>query len=141
MKRIDLFLNEREVEKVCKAMLKAGAPGYSVMRHVTGMGISGEISEGMDFSGLGANAHVIVFCDPEMAEAVRSAVKPVLKLYGALESAIWLSIEAEQSLNAPGPLGDTALKEDLWERPVGIGGVSCRGGAGAVRDTGPATVL
>ncbi len=24
MKRIDLFLNEREVEKVCKAMLMAG---------------------------------------------------------------------------------------------------------------------
>jgi len=84
MKRIDLFLNEREVNRVCKAIKMAGAPGYSVMRHVTGMGLAGEISEAMDFSGLGANAHVIVFCDPELAEAVRSAVKPVLKLYGGV---------------------------------------------------------
>jgi len=60
MKRIDLFLSERELNRVCKAITKAGAKGYSVMRHVTGMSPSGEISEAMDFSGLGANAHVVV---------------------------------------------------------------------------------
>ena len=50
MKRIELFLSEREVNKVCKAIRKAGVPGYSVIRHVTGMGLAGEISESMDFS-------------------------------------------------------------------------------------------
>jgi hypothetical protein len=55
-----------------------------VVRHVTGMGLAGEISEAMDFSGLGANAHVIVFCTPEQAEAVRRAVKPVLARYGGV---------------------------------------------------------
>ena len=48
MKRIDLFLSEREVSKVCKAISQAGVPGYSVIRHVTGMGLAGEISEAMD---------------------------------------------------------------------------------------------
>ena len=62
MNRIDLFLNERELTRICKALRKAGAPGYSVMRHVTGMGHGGEISEAMDFTDLGANAHVVVFC-------------------------------------------------------------------------------
>lgn len=84
MKRIDLFVTEREVNRLCKAIIKAGAPGYSVMRHVTGMGLAGEISEAMDFSGLGANAHVIVFCEAEQAESVRTAVKPVLSLYGGV---------------------------------------------------------
>lgn len=84
MKRIDLFLTDREVAKVCKAIRKAGAPGYSVMRHVTGMGLAGEISDAMDFSGLGANAHVIVFCEAAMVEAIRSAVRPLLDLYGGV---------------------------------------------------------
>jgi hypothetical protein len=84
MNRIDLFLNEREVARVCKAIRKAGAPGYSVMRHVTGLGPGGEISENMDFSGLGANAHVIVFCDDGALVAVRRSVQPLLKLYGGV---------------------------------------------------------
>jgi hypothetical protein len=54
------------------------------MRHVTGLGVAGEISEAMDFSGVGANAHVIVFCTPEQAEAVRGAVKPVLARFGGV---------------------------------------------------------
>lgn len=84
MKRIDLFVSEREVTKVCKALRKAGAPGYSVMRHVTGMGLAGEISEAMDFSGLGANAHVIVFCTPEQVEQARSALRPLLEVFGGV---------------------------------------------------------
>lgn len=84
MKRIDLFITDRELARICEAIRRAGAPGYSVVRHVTGMGLAGEISEAMDFSGLGANAHVIVFCTPEQADAVRSAVKPVLARYGGV---------------------------------------------------------
>lgn len=84
MHRIDIFLNERELGRVCKAILKAGAPGYSVVRHVTGMGVAGEISEAMDFSGLGANALVIVYCDASQLQAVRDAVNPLLKLYGGV---------------------------------------------------------
>ena len=84
MKRIDLFISDREVAQICKAIRKAGAPGYSVMRHVTGLGVRGEISEAMDFSGLGANAHVIVFCSPEEADAVRLAVQPLLTRFGGV---------------------------------------------------------
>lgn len=84
MKRIDLFIADREVAQICKAIREAGAPGYSVMRHVTGLGVGGEISEAMDFSGLGANAHVIVFCSQEQADAVREAVRPVLQRYGGV---------------------------------------------------------
>ena len=84
MQRIDFFVSEREVDRVCQALRKAGAPGWSVMRHVTGSGEGGDISEAMDFSGLGANAHVIVFCSPEEADAVRLAVQPLLTRFGGV---------------------------------------------------------
>ncbi|WP_216922447.1 transcriptional regulator [Synechococcus sp. CCAP 1479/9] len=84
MKRIDLFLSERELNRVCRTITMAGAKGYSVMKHVTGMGPSGEISEGMDFSGLGANAHVIVFVEDELLGAVGAALRPLLKRYGGV---------------------------------------------------------
>ncbi|MBD2719781.1 MULTISPECIES: transcriptional regulator [unclassified Synechococcus] len=84
MKRIDLFLSERELNRVCRTITTAGAKGYSVMKHVTGMGPSGEISEAMDFSGLGANAHVIVFVEDELLGAVGAALRPLLKRYGGV---------------------------------------------------------
>jgi hypothetical protein len=38
----------------------------------------------MDFSGLGANAHVIVFCEPELLPKLRASVGPVLRRYGGV---------------------------------------------------------
>jgi nitrogen regulatory protein PII len=85
MKRLDLIVSERELEKLLVALDGAGAPGYSVMRHVTGRGRSGaRVSEGMEFSGLGANAHVIVFCDDTLLPALRSAVQPLLEYFGGV---------------------------------------------------------
>ena len=43
MKRLDLIMSERELDKVLHAIRAAGAPGYSVMRHVTGRGRSGDV--------------------------------------------------------------------------------------------------
>ncbi|MFO7630837.1 MAG: transcriptional regulator [Prochlorococcaceae cyanobacterium] len=85
MKRVDLVLSERELDKICKAIDGAGAPGYSVMRHVTGRGaMGGLVSESMDFSGFGANAHVIVFCDDSVLAKLRSALRPLLEYYGGV---------------------------------------------------------
>ena len=84
MKRVDLILSERELDKVIKAIEASGAPGYSVMKHVTGKGPHGVVSEAMDFSGLGANAHVIVFCQPEILDQVRQGIQPLLGYYGGV---------------------------------------------------------
>ncbi len=84
MKRVDFFVSERELERLCKAIRQTEAPGYSVMRHVTGWGLAGEISEAMDFSGFGANAHVVVFCDQNAMEALRVVVRPLLERFGGV---------------------------------------------------------
>jgi hypothetical protein len=84
MKRIDFFVSERETDRLCKAIRQAGAPGYSVMKHVTGWGMAGEISEAMDFSGLGANSHVVVFCEETLLETLRTQVHPLLKRFGGV---------------------------------------------------------
>ena len=84
MKRLDLIINERELERICAALIAAGAPGYTVVRHVTGRGHGGTVSEGMDFSGFGANAHVIVFCSSDDLDGIRTALKPLLGYYGGV---------------------------------------------------------
>lgn len=85
MKRLDLIVSERELEKLLEALDTAGAPGYSVMRHVTGRGRSGaRVSEGMEFSGLGANAHVIVFCEDALLPALGAAARPLLEYFGGV---------------------------------------------------------
>lgn len=84
MKRVDLILSERELPRVVRAIEAAGAPGYSVIRHVTGQGPHGSVSEGMEFSGLGANAHVVVFCEEEPMELLRQKLRPLLDYYGGV---------------------------------------------------------
>jgi hypothetical protein len=84
MKRLDLILSERELDSILKVIDAAGAPGYSVIKHVTGKGPHGAVSDSMDFSGLGANAHVIVFCKPEILPAIRAGVQPLLDYYGGV---------------------------------------------------------
>ena len=84
MKRVDLILSERELDKVIKVIDSSGAPGYSVMRHVTGKGPHGMVSESMDFSGLGANAHVIIYCEREVLSRLREGVQPLLDYYGGV---------------------------------------------------------
>ena len=84
MKRLDVIVSERELDAVLKAIDAAGSPGYTVMKHVTGKGPHGSVSEAMDFSGLGANAHVLVFCEPNIVEGLRATLKPLLEYYGGV---------------------------------------------------------
>ncbi len=84
MKRLDLIIPELELERVRKALREAGVPGYSVMRHVTGYGAAGVVSEGLEVSGTGANAHVIVFCEPALLGTLRRLLRPLLSTYGGV---------------------------------------------------------
>ena len=84
MKRVDLIFSERELDDVLSALEKAEVPGYTVMKHATGRGPERIVTEDMDFTGLGANAHVIIFCDQETIEKIRENIKLILSYYGGV---------------------------------------------------------
>ena len=84
MKRVDLIFGERELDKMIECLENARVPGYTVMKHVTGRGPERVVSEFMEFTGLGANAHVIIFCNEEVLENIKKNVQPLLNYFGGV---------------------------------------------------------
>ena len=84
MKRLDLIFSERELDAILQGLESADVPGYTVMKHVTGRGPETIVSEDMEFSGLGANAHVIVFCEEQTIQKIKSNVSSLLAYYGGV---------------------------------------------------------
>tara|TARA_Y100000589_G_scaffold269628_1_gene261689 strand:- start:4249 stop:4530 length:282 start_codon:yes stop_codon:yes gene_type:complete len=84
MKRLDLIFSERELQAILNALENANVPGYTVMKHATGRGPERVVTEDMEFTGLGANAHVIVFCEQEIIDKMREEIRSVLNYYGGV---------------------------------------------------------
>ncbi len=84
MKRLDLIFSERELDQMIQCLEKAQVPGYTVMKHVTGRGPERIVSEDMEFTGFGANAHVIVFCQEEILPKIKENIQPILNYYGGV---------------------------------------------------------
>ena len=84
MKRLDLIFSERELQDILNVLEKADVPGYTVMKHATGRGPERVVTEDMEFTGLGANAHVIVFCEGDVIEKIRENIKSILNYYGGV---------------------------------------------------------
>jgi len=84
MKRLDLIFSERELQAILNTLEKANVPGYTVMKHATGRGPERVVTEDMEFTGLGANAHVIVFCEQEIIDKMRADIRSVLSNYGGV---------------------------------------------------------
>jgi len=84
MKRLDLIFSERELDAIIKTLEKANVPGYTVMKHATGRGPERVVTEDMEFTGLGANAHVIVFCEQELIDKMRDHIRDDLSYYGGV---------------------------------------------------------
>ena len=84
MKRLDLIFSARELDEMLACLEKAEVPGYTVMKHVTGRGPERIVSEDMEFTGLGANAHVIIFCDQKVLDKIKAEIEPLLTYYGGV---------------------------------------------------------
>jgi len=84
MKRLDLIFSERELQAILNTLENANVPGYTVMKHATGRGPERIVTEDMEFTGLGANAHVIVFCEQEIIDKMRDEIRSVLNYYGGV---------------------------------------------------------
>lgn len=54
------------------------------MKHATGRGPERIITEDMEFTGFGSNAHVIIFCEQVVIDKIRENIKSVLSYYGGV---------------------------------------------------------
>jgi len=84
MKRLDLIFSERELDSVLSVLEKGEVPGYTILKHATGRGPERIVSEDMEFTGFGANAHVIIFCEQEIIDNIKENIKSVLSYYGGV---------------------------------------------------------
>ena len=80
MKRVDLICGERELDTLLQALEAAEVPGYTVMKHVTERGPERIVSEDMEFTGFGTNAHVLVFCTEEILKRIGPKIPVIEKL-------------------------------------------------------------
>ena len=84
MKRLDLIFSERELDNILSVLEKGEVPGYTILKHATGRGPERIVSEDMEFTGFGSNAHVIIFCEQEIIDNIRENIKSVLSYYGGV---------------------------------------------------------
>ena len=84
MKRLDLIFSERELDNILSVLEKGEVPGYTILKHATGRGPERIVSEDMEFTGFGANAHVIIFCEQEKIDNIKESIKSVLSYYGGV---------------------------------------------------------
>ena len=84
MKRIDLIFSDRELDSIIKVLEEAKVPGYTVLKHATGRGPERVVTEDMEFTGIGANAHVIIFCNQDVIDSIKENIKSILNYYGGV---------------------------------------------------------
>ncbi len=84
VKRIEIIASEKELRRILKTLDQVGIPGYTVIKPVTGKSPHGQVSEDMEFTDLGANAYVLVFCEAALVEPTLTALKPTLDYFGGI---------------------------------------------------------
>lgn len=90
VKRIEIVIEEIELDNVIGELDRIGVVGYTVVPHASGRGERGVRYENLQ--GLG-NVLMTVACDEQQAHRVIEAMRPILKRYGGVclvSDALWV---------------------------------------------------
>ena len=91
--RIEIVIEEQMVDTLVKALMEAGAPGYTLLPQVTGTGDRGS-RRGDDLAGDSSNCYCLIACDDEaVVNRILEAVRPLLTRNGGIclaSGANWL---------------------------------------------------
>lgn len=90
VKRIEIVIEEIELENVIEELDRIGVVGYTVVPHAGGRGERGVRYENLQ--GLG-NVLMTIACNDEQAAKVIEAIRPILKRYGGVclvSDAMWV---------------------------------------------------
>lgn len=85
VKRLEIIVSSRELQKVLKGLDEGGAPGYSVIRDVVGKSNSGSVSDEFDFAATTlSNVYILSFCSEEQMTSVLERLRPLLNKFGGV---------------------------------------------------------
>ncbi|WP_448570529.1 DUF190 domain-containing protein [Trichothermofontia sp.] len=82
VKRVEIIANSSELAKILESLDETGAPGYTVIRNVTGKGIMGNISDD-DVTTL-SNVYVLCYCSEDKIKPIVEAIRPILNKFGGV---------------------------------------------------------
>lgn len=82
-KRIEIVIDAAHTPRMIKALMDAGAPGYTLVRDVQGTGDRGDRT-GDDLSNAFRNCLILIAIKPEQADAVTQAAQPLLERHGGM---------------------------------------------------------
>lgn len=80
VKRIEIFSDSIELNKILKVLEQQGVSSYTVIRNVVGKGVRGSVEGNLDVAM--ENDYVIAFCLPDQAKPIVEAVRPILNKFG-----------------------------------------------------------
>jgi nitrogen regulatory protein PII len=83
VKRLEIVTAAVQVDRVCEQLDQLGAPGYTVIRQVEGMGHRGRC-RGDELTGVFQNSLVMVCCEESLALRIVEAVRPTLRDFGGI---------------------------------------------------------
>lgn len=85
VKRIEIIANSQEMDKILEVFNKAGVPGYTVIRNVTGKSPFGTVSDDFDIaSSKLSNVYLICCCPQEQIKPLIEMVRPLLNKFGGV---------------------------------------------------------
>ncbi|WP_448564705.1 P-II family nitrogen regulator [Trichothermofontia sp.] len=82
VKRVEIIANSSELTKILEGLDDIGAPGYTVIRNVTGKGIMGNVSDD-DVTTL-SNVYVLCYCSEETIKPIVETIRPILNKFGGV---------------------------------------------------------
>lgn len=89
VKRIEIIVSSREMQKILDKLDEVGVPGYSVIRDVVGKSSWGQVSDDFDLAATTlSNVYILSFCQ---AEQVKSVVENLLPLFNKLGGVCFVS--------------------------------------------------
>jgi nitrogen regulatory protein PII len=85
VKRIEIIVSSREMQKILEKLNEVGVPGYSIIRDVVGKSSWGEVSDDSDFAATTlSNVYILSFCPEEQVKQVVQQLLPLLNKFGGV---------------------------------------------------------
>ena len=83
VKRLEIITLSIQAERLALALVKAGAPGFTIIPHVQGRGNRG-IRAADELTGVSENCAILVACPADMVESLVAIIRPTLRDFGGM---------------------------------------------------------